>query len=411
MSALAGKKRPFSWRAVSLWVWALAGSALAGALLWAPDNEVLGRISTTLGLAQLVALPALGAGAVLACVLFLILVLLVGKLMEVRWKRGWGLAVWLWLIMTALVGANLSPLGVNRPAVTGCIGADCVRTTVMEWNVASLTPSTLGQRVMNLRPDVIVLPEVSGGASVAGRESAAGGVEVEQVRADLEEVGLPVREYQIFLAAGSIKGGRIGPTAVLVKKSYGIYEQVDAPQVSWGTVHLRPQGIDAAGGAADGAAVNGAAGGAANGAAANGAAGGAVSEADLAGQALLPDIIGLHTMPPLPSTMKQWRSDLEQVKELMAAQRQNGRPTIFAGDFNATWRHAGLGRVPGYADALAGGQWWLSGTWPSALPPLLRSGIDHIFIPDSMQITRAQVLASGSPDHAPIIATLVAQGR
>ena len=115
--------------------------------------------------------------------------------------------------------------------------------------------------------------------------------------------GLDSEKYAIFNSFQYT--GQIAPVTVVVKKALGPYQQIEnLPETSLGTVYLKAQ------------------------------------------EATLPDIVALHTAPPLPSLMKSWRSDLSLIEKEMIPQQSKA---IFAGDLNATDHHI---RFKNYDDAL-----------------------------------------------------------
>jgi endonuclease/exonuclease/phosphatase family metal-dependent hydrolase len=124
-----------------------------------------------------------------------------------------------------------------------------------------------------------------------------------------------------------------------------------------------------------------------------------------------PVIVGVHAVAPLEVEMDNWRSDLEWLAAACSAP-----DTIMAGDFNATLDHAaGLGDGPDTAlgqcrDAAAQGDSGAVGTWPTSVPALLGSPIDHVMATADWAVAEVHVVdaldESGS-DHRPIVARLV----
>lgn len=123
-----------------------------------------------------------------------------------------------------------------------------------------------------------------------------------------------------------------------------------------------------------------------------------------------PTIIAVHAVAPINWEMSNWRSDLDWL-----ADQCSGGNVIMAGDFNATVDHmsgresaaeAVLGRCRDSALATGSGA---VGTWPTFLPPLLGSPIDHVLATPNWQTDSMNVIqssdAAGS-DHRPIVATL-----
>ncbi len=124
-----------------------------------------------------------------------------------------------------------------------------------------------------------------------------------------------------------------------------------------------------------------------------------------------PTIIAVHAVAPIPGQFNVWPHDLKLLSELCS-----GENVIMAGDFNATIDHmSGLGSAPGKTlgdctdSAMLAGSAAI-GTWPTHLPALLATPIDHVMATDDWTVAEANVVQtmdlSGS-DHRPIVARLV----
>ena len=126
-----------------------------------------------------------------------------------------------------------------------------------------------------------------------------------------------------------------------------------------------------------------------------------------------PRIVAVHAVAPIRWEFRNWRSDLDWL-----AEQCSGENVIMAGDFNATLDHfAGRGIDGGDLGrcrdaAVAGGAGGL-GTWPTDLPELLGSPIDHVMATPGWRVDAVRVVGevdgSGS-DHRPIVATLSPAG-
>ena len=135
-----------------------------------------------------------------------------------------------------------------------------------------------------------------------------------------------------------------------------------------------------------------------------------------------PTIVAAHAVAPTPGNIADWRTDLDWLAEQCA-----GPDVVIAGDFNATLDHfAGLETarddvdgepattvLGGCRDAgLAAGSAAL-GTWPSSVPALLGTAIDHVLATPGWRVSGYRVLTdedgSGS-DHRPILAQLTPAG-
>ncbi|MDJ0378419.1 endonuclease/exonuclease/phosphatase family protein [Cryobacterium sp. PH31-L1] len=123
-----------------------------------------------------------------------------------------------------------------------------------------------------------------------------------------------------------------------------------------------------------------------------------------------PTIVAVHAVAPIQYEMSNWRSDLHW----LATQCQADN-VIMAGDFNSTLDHM-AGRA-GEPDAVLGNcadaALWAGaaavGTWPTSIPALLGSPIDHVMATPNWHVSALQVIESldgAGSDHRPIVATL-----
>ncbi|WP_157156712.1 endonuclease/exonuclease/phosphatase family protein [Diaminobutyricimonas sp. LJ205] len=122
-----------------------------------------------------------------------------------------------------------------------------------------------------------------------------------------------------------------------------------------------------------------------------------------------PVIAAVHPVAPVPQQMRNWRADLEWVSGLCS-----DGSTIVAGDFNATLDHmedlagdsADLGTCVDAAVATGNGA---VGTWPTSLPALVGTPIDHVMATPDWTVSGMRVIDShddhGS-DHRPVVAHL-----
>jgi endonuclease/exonuclease/phosphatase (EEP) superfamily protein YafD len=123
-----------------------------------------------------------------------------------------------------------------------------------------------------------------------------------------------------------------------------------------------------------------------------------------------PTLIAVHAVAPIPGEMDNWRSDLQWLKDACA-----GENVIMAGDFNSTVDHySGLSTVDGAAigacaDAGLASDNGAVGTWPTSLPPLLGSPIDHVMATQNWRVTGMRVIQSHdgyNSDHRPVLVQL-----
>jgi endonuclease/exonuclease/phosphatase (EEP) superfamily protein YafD len=123
-----------------------------------------------------------------------------------------------------------------------------------------------------------------------------------------------------------------------------------------------------------------------------------------------PTIVAAHAVAPIDGQMQNWRDDLGW----LATQCESGS-VIMAGDFNATVDNmADLGTMDGAtlgqcADAGRASGNGAVGTWPSSIPALLGTPIDHVMATPDWSVTGMRVVTetdgTGS-DHRPVIVQL-----
>ncbi|MDO4898805.1 MAG: endonuclease/exonuclease/phosphatase family protein [Rothia sp. (in: high G+C Gram-positive bacteria)] len=115
-----------------------------------------------------------------------------------------------------------------------------------------------------------------------------------------------------------------------------------------------------------------------------------------------PSFTGVHTAPPLPELMTNWRSDLAQVRQLL----ETGKGSVVAGDFNATLHHGAL--LPGSAADAALEAGAAEGTWPTDMGGAVSSQIDYIFISNygANRVAEARTFNPGGSDHRAVTAQL-----
>ena len=123
-----------------------------------------------------------------------------------------------------------------------------------------------------------------------------------------------------------------------------------------------------------------------------------------------PTIMAVHLVAPIPGEMAHWTDDLAWLSSACSEPS-----TIIAGDFNSTLDHfSGLATADGATlgdcvDAASVTDNAGVGTWPTALPALLGSPIDHVMATPNWSVTGMRVIENydkyGS-DHRPVLAQL-----
>lgn len=308
------------------------------------------------GVAQLVAFrPALAAGAVVLAVL-----LLIGMLIARRLRRFLG---FLTVVLLLFAGANVavlasrgfSPGSGHAGATPVAADADIV---VLSWNTlgGAVDARTIAALALRLGADVVTLPETTTetATAVAGLMATA---------------GRPM--WAQTASHGDYPGNS---TSILVSSALGEYATIDR----FGDTSTPPSLVVAP--------VNG-----------DG-----------------PTLAAVHPVAPAPDELNSWQSDLAFVDRLCSTPNM-----IVAGDFNATLDHladatAGSGATGGTADtgctdaALVGGTAAV-GTWPTWLPALIGTQIDHVLATTGWKVVSAEVIQTeddAGSDHRPATATL-----
>lgn len=128
-----------------------------------------------------------------------------------------------------------------------------------------------------------------------------------------------------------------------------------------------------------------------------------------------PTIVAVHAVAPIQYEMSNWRRDLDWLATLC-----QGENVIMAGDFNATLDHlAGRSNdqersdLGNCADAALAHDSASLGTWPTSLPAVLGSPIDHVLATRNWQVSAMRVIDThddAGSDHRPIVATLTPIG-
>ena len=127
-----------------------------------------------------------------------------------------------------------------------------------------------------------------------------------------------------------------------------------------------------------------------------------------------PRIVSVHPVAPIPSELDGWSVDLDWL-----ATACNADNVIMAGDFNSTIdhfthiEHADGATIGNCSDAaeLSGNA--AVGTWPTFLPPVLGTPIDHVLVTDNWRVSGLRVVESlddAGSDHRPVVAQLSPTG-
>ncbi|MGR0219580.1 endonuclease/exonuclease/phosphatase family protein [Agromyces sp. ZXT2-6] len=331
------------------WAFLLGTAALAVVLLW---PQAFGLQNQWIA-AHVVALR--GAAALCAAVASVIFVVL--ALGRSARRFGAAMAAILMLFAIGNVGV-LAVRGVGMGGAPAAAASDSV--TVLSWNTLGEVPdaATIADLALSAGADVVVLPETTAPLG-------------EQVAIAMREGGSPMWVHtQAFDDVAKARS-----TTILITPDLGDYAVVNpqAPGPPGNTNTLPSVVAEPVSGAG-------------------------------------PRIVAVHAVAPIRWELRNWRSDLDWLAEQCA-----GDDVIMAGDFNATLDHfAGRGVDGGdlgrCADAAAAGGAGGLGTWPTGVPPLLGSPIDHVLATPGWSVESFRVVEGhddAGSDHRPVVATLV----
>jgi endonuclease/exonuclease/phosphatase (EEP) superfamily protein YafD len=226
--------------------------------------------------------------------------------------------------------------------------------TVLNWNTLGDSPGAqvIADLVVQQEADVVSLPETSGAAAQAVADLLA-------------DQGRPMQV--LTLAFDEVSKART--TSLLVSTRLGEYVRDDSRGTTPGLPSIVAVPTDGTG----------------------------------------PTIIAAHPIAPVPGEFSKWRDGLDWLSAVCDAPN-----VILAGDLNATLDHfAGLevgeAQLGACHDAAKATGNAAVGTWPTLLPQLLATPIDHVMATDGWKVMGFRVIGSldgvGS-DHRPVVAQL-----
>ena len=310
------------------------------------------RLEWTFGIAQVVSLrgAAIAIGAICA------LVLLVVALLSARARRLAASLTLLFLVFCAVGLMVLSTRGFGGGAMSAATGDVGKRDlTVLSWNTLGDAPGAkaIARLALKSGADIVTLPETT----------TATGIEVARI---MGEAGHPMWAFTNHFDEVS----KSRSTTLLLSADLGTYS-VDQ---SRGNTSVLPTVV--------------------------------ATPDDGKG----PIIVATHPVAPITGEMDHWRSDLTWLSGICS-----GKNVIMAGDFNSTLDHLGRLKATGDADfgscydaARAAGTGAV-GTWPTSVPPLLGTPIDHVMTTSNWRVRSMHVVVdsdSAGSDHRPIVATI-----
>lgn len=310
------------------------------------------HLEQTYPFAQIVA----ARGVVLAA--FLLIAVLALLLLFARPLRGFAASV----LIVALLGAGATGvIGALRGFGTGSLpAATDTSVRVLSWNTAGdkVSASQIAQQILAQGADVVALPETT---------EAVG----EEIAVMLREQGHPMWVHHVQFQPDVVDGPKSWHTTVLVSPDLGEYSVIESSEDGSNNTGSVPSAV--------------------------------LMPVDGSG----PTIVAVHAVAPRMEDMDQWSSDLRWI----ADQCPEG-DFLLAGDFNATVDHmAGLGVEGGdmgYCRDVASrtGNGYM-GTWPSSLPALLSTPIDHVMASPNWIPTGSVVIDdAGGSDHRGLVVQL-----
>ncbi|WP_311257752.1 endonuclease/exonuclease/phosphatase family protein [Microbacterium sp. WCS2018Hpa-9] len=314
------------------------------------------RLEQTFPFAQIVA----ARGVVLAA--FLVIAALSLLLLLAKPLRGFAASV----LIVALLGAGATgAIGVVRG-----FGADTLPEAtdssirVLTWNTAGdeVSAEEIAREILDRGADIVALPETT--------EEVG-----EQIAVLLRDQEHPMWVHHVQFKPDVVDGPKSWHTTVLVSPDLGEYSVIASSEDGSNNTGSVPSAV--------------------------------LMPVDGTG----PTIVAVHAVAPRMEDMAQWQSDLRWIADQCPA-----GDFILAGDFNATIDHmAGLGVEGGdmgyCRDAATRSGNGFSGTWPSSLPALLSTPIDHVMASPSWTATGSVVIGGGGgSDHRGLVVQLEPAG-
>jgi endonuclease/exonuclease/phosphatase (EEP) superfamily protein YafD len=263
------------------------------------------------------------------------------------------------LLLLVFAGVNVAVLSTRGFSNLGFESPTGNSVTVLSWNTLGNAPGAqaIATLAIENKADIVILPETSEetAAAIAGLIANSG------------------RSMQTWTVAYD-KVSKAKSTSVLISGDLGAY-QVD---VAAKTTSVLPSIV--------------------------------ATPVDGKG----PTIVAVHAVSPIPSQLGNWQSDLAWLKSTCATGN-----VIMAGDFNSTIdNYSGLSTAVGATigactDAGQQSHNAAVGSWPTALPALLGTPIDHVMFTQGWRVSGMRVIESvdtAGSDHRPILVQLSPKG-
>lgn len=213
---------------------------------------------------------------------------------------------------------------------------------ILEWNaLSSFDEETAKIILKELDVDIVVLPEYGTNLEYT----------VERLKKIFKKLKINFNDYNVYVSNG-YTGEGIEAVTIIMKKSLGDYDVIDDYETRFGTVYLKSK-------------------------------------------TNLPDIIALHTAPPIPFLFDVWKKDIKLVYNMTKKYKNS----IILGDFNATLRHSYLNSIDTHKDVLDYLPKFSRGTWNVKMNKYFRASIDHILVPNEVDVKEVKIIDLKKSDH------------
>lgn len=312
------------------------------------------RVEQLFPLAQIVAFRGIIA-VVLLCVAILALLLSLNR--KIR-----GFAASIAIIAVIGGGANAAIVGMRGVGSEGLPSQTETSIRVMTWNTAgeATDAATIAKTAVMMDADIIALPETANSVG-------------EDVAVTMRDLGKPMWVHHVNYGSEGVDEPDAWQTTILISPELGNYSVIESSKDGTSNTGTVPSAVAMP--------VDG-----------NG-----------------PIVVAVHAVAPRLEDMEGWASDLQWIADQCATDS-----VILAGDFNATIDSmaslgvdgAHLGQCTDAATATGNGG---VGTWPTNVPALLGTPIDHVMASSGWTATGSVVLRTldgAGSDHRPLIVQL-----
>lgn len=266
-------------------------------------------------------------------------------------------------VIAMLAGAANGAIAFTRGLGSDALPAQTASSLrVMTWNTAGeATPAdTIANTAVAMSADIVSLPETA--------ESVG-----ERVAVAMRELGRPMWVHHVNFNAEIDNGPQAWETTILISPELGDYAVIESSENGTSNTGTVPSVVAMP--------VNGTG----------------------------PIVVAVHAVAPRPAEMAAWETDLQWVADQCSTDN-----VILTGDFNATVDHlegfgvdgGTMGRCTDAAAATGNGS---VGTWPTDIPALAGTPIDHVMASSGWVATGSVVLRSlddSGSDHRPLIVQL-----